>query len=131
MAQSFLRQYQPFSYTIRAKFHHKIAGLGAVPIHNNHGLYMHIFLAIVLILGAITALLSGFMSVLYDLLERGPHDAPLIPDVPLTQRDDVGWPPRFPGGGRSREPAASDLQMAGKSSRGPTAWPAEGENSRM
>jgi hypothetical protein len=47
---------------------------------------MHIFLSIALVLGAVIILVTGFIRVLYDLLERGPYEAPLLND------DELAWP---------------------------------------
>ena len=46
---------------------------------------MHIFLSIALILGAVIILVTGFIRVLHDLLERGPYEAPLL-------NDELAWP---------------------------------------
>jgi hypothetical protein len=52
---------------------------------------MHIVTAIVLTIGALAFLLLGLLRVLYDLLERGPYDAPLVEESP-RQEDPAAWP---------------------------------------
>lgn len=52
---------------------------------------MHIFLAIVLTIGALAFLVYGLVRVLHDLLERGPYDAPLVEETPRPE-DRAGWP---------------------------------------
>jgi hypothetical protein len=39
---------------------------------------MHIIASILLILGAVAILAAGLISVMKDLLERGPHDVPWL-----------------------------------------------------
>ena len=51
---------------------------------------MHIFIAIMLTIGALAFLVFGLIRVLHDLLERGPYDAPLV--EPPRQEDPVAWP---------------------------------------
>jgi hypothetical protein len=51
---------------------------------------MHIFLSIVTIVGAIAILGIGFLSVLRDLLERFPYEAPLLDEAPMV--DEVHRP---------------------------------------
>ena len=50
---------------------------------------MHMLSSIVLILGAILVLVLGLISVLRDLIERGPYQAPTI-DV-----EELAWPHRI------------------------------------
>jgi hypothetical protein len=52
---------------------------------------MHIVTAIVLTIGSLAFLLLGLLRVLYDLLERGPYDAPLVEESP-RQEDPAAWP---------------------------------------
>jgi hypothetical protein len=57
---------------------------------------MHILTAIVLTVGALAFLVWGLIRVLYDLLERGPYDAPLV-EAP-RQEEPAPWPAdRAPG----------------------------------
>jgi hypothetical protein len=51
---------------------------------------MHIFIAIVLTIGALAFLVMGLIRVLHDLLERGPYDAPLVEEIP-RQQDPASW----------------------------------------
>ncbi len=53
---------------------------------------MHIFIAIISIIGALAFLVFGLIRVLHDLLERGPYDAPLVEETP-RQEDLAAWPP--------------------------------------
>jgi hypothetical protein len=52
---------------------------------------MHIFMAIMLTIGALAFLVLGLVRVLHDLLERGPYDAPLVEQTP-RQEDSAAWP---------------------------------------
>jgi len=52
---------------------------------------MHILSSIVLIFGAIIILVLGLVSVLRDLLERSPHQ------VPVIEEEGFAWPPRYQG----------------------------------
>jgi hypothetical protein len=47
---------------------------------------MHIFVSIVLVLGAALVLVLGLVDVLRDLIMRGPHDTPLIEDDGTDKR---------------------------------------------
>lgn len=51
---------------------------------------MHIFMAIMLTIGALAFLVFGLIRVLHDLLERGPYDAPLVEQTP-RQDDPAAW----------------------------------------
>jgi hypothetical protein len=85
-----------------------------------HLIFMHIFLTIVLIFGAIVSLIAGLVGVLRDLIARGPYDAPLIDasiikvDAPIIKvdaptvkvdapniKDELAWPPRHQGAART------------------------------
>jgi hypothetical protein len=61
---------------------------------------MHIFIAIMLTIGALAFLVFGLIRVLQDLLERGPYDAPLLEE---GRRED---PAAWPAGG---EPGRSEI----------------------
>ena len=52
---------------------------------------MHIFIAIILTIGALAVLVFGLIRVLHDLLERGPYDAPLVEET-HRQEDPGAWP---------------------------------------
>jgi hypothetical protein len=52
---------------------------------------MHIFIAIMLTIGAPAFLVFGLIRVLQDLLERGPYDAPLVEET-RRQEDPAAWP---------------------------------------
>jgi hypothetical protein len=88
------------------------------------GSFMHILSAMVLILGALIVLVLGLVSVLRDLLERGPYEAPLI------QEDGMGWPRRLQGVVLANQPIATNRYIGGKARTGSTPWSAEQENSR-
>ena len=51
---------------------------------------MHFVIAILLTVGALAFLVLGLIRVLYDLLERGPYDAPLVEESPRRE-DPAGW----------------------------------------
>jgi len=80
---------------------------------------MHILSSIVLIFGAIIILVLGLVSVLRDLLERSPHQAPVI-------EDGLAWPPRYEGTAPSTVipagPPAKTQSFAGSN------WPGERES---
>jgi hypothetical protein len=80
---------------------------------------MHILSSIVLILGAIIILVLGLISVLRDLIERSPHEAPIIDEQGLA------WPHRYQEtvpavATRADAPANSPSFTEGK-------WPGEQE----
>jgi hypothetical protein len=52
---------------------------------------MHIFITIMLTIGALAFLVFGLVRVLHDLLERGPYDSPLVEETP-RQQDHAAWP---------------------------------------
>lgn len=52
---------------------------------------MHVLAAVFMGLGAIVLLVLGLSSVLRDLLERSPHEPPLLED------DGLSWPRRYQG----------------------------------
>jgi hypothetical protein len=54
---------------------------------------------VALIIGALFLIGLGLVSLVHDLLGRGPHEAPLIED------DGLNWPPRYRG---SAAPPAAD-----------------------
>jgi hypothetical protein len=85
---------------------------------------MHILSAMVLILGALIVLVLGLVSVLRDLLERSPYEAPLI------QEDGISLPRRLQGGVLAKQPVATNRYIGGKGRTGSTPWSAEQENSR-
>jgi hypothetical protein len=51
---------------------------------------MHIVTALVLTIGALAVLVWGLVRVLYDLLERGPYDAPLVEESPRRE-EPTAW----------------------------------------
>ena len=75
---------------------------------------MHIFLSIALISGALFILILGLASVLRDLLERGPHAAP------LTEKDRMAWPRRYQG--------AAAPRCQGYAANGSTGWTVNRQN---
>jgi hypothetical protein len=80
---------------------------------------MHILSSIVLVLGAIIVLVLGLLSVLRDLIERGPYEAPLV------EKDALAWPPRYQGAASSAAHPA-DSPAAAKSFAD-TTWQGEQE----
>jgi hypothetical protein len=53
---------------------------------------MHIVTAIVFTIGSLAFLVLGLVRVLYDLLERGPYDAPLVEESPRQENPAAAWP---------------------------------------
>jgi hypothetical protein len=51
---------------------------------------MHILMATMFTIGALAFLVLGLIRVLYDLLERGPYDAPLV-EKTHRQEDPSKW----------------------------------------
>jgi hypothetical protein len=81
---------------------------------------MHIFSSIVLTLGAIIVLILGLISVLRDLIERGPYQAPTIDD------EELAWPHRIQGTAPSAAIRANST--ANSRSFTDTNWPGERES---
>jgi hypothetical protein len=89
-------------------------------LNKNSGRFMHILGSIVLILGATIILVLGLISVLRDLIERSPHQGPVI------EEDGLAWPPRYQGTAPlAATPADSPANT--QSFRGPN-WPGEQES---
>jgi len=64
---------------------------------------MHVLATVLMGVGAILVLVLGLSSVLRDLLERGPHEPPLLED------DGLAWPRRYQG---LSEPADGRFQSS-------------------
>lgn len=61
---------------------------------------MHIATTLLVIAGALLLTGAGVLSLVNDLLGRGPHDAPLI------EEDGLRWPPRYQGAPSAQETSA-------------------------
>jgi hypothetical protein len=84
---------------------------------------MHILSSIILILGALIVLILGLVSVLHDLLERGPYEVPLIDQN--SHQDGMGWSPLFQEAALSPRRAKTELYISGKSGGGSSTWTTE------
>jgi hypothetical protein len=82
---------------------------------------MQIFSAVILILGALIVLVLGLVSVLYDLLERGPYE------VPVSNHEDFGWPNRLQGAALSSQTVAANLHRERQGYAGSSGWPTQSE----
>lgn len=69
--------------------------------------FMHIIVSIALFCAGALALLIGLMRVLCDLIERSPHQAPLLED------DGLAWPRRCQDDATEREPPRGEAKRRG------------------
>jgi hypothetical protein len=79
---------------------------------------MHIIWSLALIFGALIILVLGLVRVVYDLLQRGPYEPPLIRD------DGLAWPARYQGAAPQSAEMHRENRFAGD------AWSGHGSSQR-